>query len=49
MGEGISDISKLIEEEASASELVDRQKAFRTDMLFDHHTHRVASSESSSE
>jgi ferritin len=39
-------ISEQIEEEASASELVDRQKAFRNDMLFDHHTHRVTESSS---
>ena len=34
-------ITEQIEEESNASELVDRQKAFHNDMLFDHHTHRV--------
>ena len=38
-------ITEQIEEEASASEMVDRQKQFRNDMLFDHHTHRAPESE----
>ena len=42
-------ISEQIEEEATASELIDRQKAFNNDMLFDQHTTRAASSDSSSE
>ncbi len=42
-------ISEQIEEEASSSELVDRQKEFHNDMLFDHHTQRIAGSDSSSE
>ena len=37
-------ISEQIEEEASTSELVDRQAAFHNDMLFDHHTHRLTES-----
>ncbi len=38
-------VSEQIEEEASTSEMVDRQAAFRNDMLFDHHTHRAPESE----
>jgi ferritin len=38
-------VTEQIEEEASTSELVDRQAAFRNDMLFDHHTRRAAESE----
>ena len=37
-------ITEQIEEEASASEMVDRQRQFRNDMLFDHHTHRAPES-----
>ena len=42
-------VSEQIEEEASTSELVDRQAAFHNDMLFDHHTHRVSESDSGAE
>ncbi len=42
-------ISEQIEEEASSSELVNRQKEFHNDMLFDHHTHRVSGSTTSEE
>ena len=34
-------ITEQIEEESNASELVDRQREFRNDLLFDHHTHRI--------
>ena len=40
-------VTEQIEEEASTSELVDRQAAFRNDMLFDHHTHRTQHSDES--
>ena len=42
-------VSEQIEEEASTSELVDRQAAFHNDMLFDHHTHRLGGSSTSEE
>jgi ferritin len=42
-------VSEQIEEEASTSELVDRQAAFGSDMLFDHHTQRVSGSDSGTE
>ncbi len=40
-------ITEQIEEEASTSELVNRQAAFRNDMLFDQHTQRVQHSDES--
>ena len=40
-------VTEQIEEEASTSELVDRQKAFNNDMLFDIHTQRTEHSDES--
>ena len=34
-------IDEQIEEEANASELIDKYAGFKSDMLFDHHTHRA--------
>jgi ferritin len=33
-------IDEQVEEEANANELIDKYKGFKSDMLFDHHTHR---------
>jgi len=42
-------VEEQIEEESSSSELVVRQAAFRSDMLFDHHTIRTAEPTTTSE
>ena len=42
-------VEEQIEEESSTSELVVRQAAFRSDMLFDHHTIRTAEPTTTSE